>query len=113
MNNFQTESPQRREAPRFRTSVDVRVQPHDQPNADWVQGRVRDISVRGFYFFSPVRHEIGSRLRFSVPWNIIRSTRKPSAFLAGLGSIVRCEELSSPGQPQSFGIAVRIDEATE
>jgi PilZ domain len=112
MENSQTEYPQRREAPRFLSSADVRVQPLDQPNADWVQGRVRDISVRGFYFFSPRRHEIGSRLRFSVPWSIVRSTKNPSAFLAGFASIVRCEELSSSGQPETYGIAVRIDEAT-
>lgn len=112
MANSKNEYPQMRAAPRFLATVDVRVQPQDQPNAGWVQGRVRDISVRGFYFFSPVRGEIGSRLRFSVPWNMIRIAKNSSPFLAGVGSIVRCEELSSPGHPESFGIAVKIDEAT-
>lgn len=113
MTDLETKYPQRREAPRFAASVEVRVQPQDQPDADWIQGRIRDISARGFYFFSPVRREVGSRLRFYVPWNIIRSAKDPSAFLAGSASIVRCEELLlSPGHFSSFGIAVKIDEVT-
>lgn len=100
----------RREAPRVKVSLDVKLQLTNQPESPWNTGRIRDISVRGFYFFSPVRHEVGSLLRFSVPWQILRQTKQPKPMLAGIGSIVRCEKLAGGGAPEAFGIAVKIIE---
>jgi hypothetical protein len=100
----------RREAPRVQVSLDVKLQLTNQPESPWNTGRIRDISVRGFYFFSPIRHEVGSLLRFSVPWQILRQTKEPKPMLAGIGSIVRCEELGDGEAPEAFGIAVKIVE---
>jgi hypothetical protein len=100
-----------RAAPRFRIPLDIKWQPQAAPAAQPVVGRIRDISVCGFYFFSPTGQAIGSRLRFTVPFQHQEAGRTRS-FLRGTGSVVRCENLTPAQEGGAFGIAVHIEEVT-
>ena len=87
--------------------LDVELQERGQAAT---RARIRDISVRGFYFFSPVRYPVGATLTFSVPHNS-KGVTKQGTLIRGLASIVRCEELRRSSETE-FGIAAKIDEIT-
>ena len=100
----------KRSAPRFAYALDVQWQP-DAPGSRPAQGRTRDISVRGFYFYSAINQPVGARLTFSVPFDLDRKEQTPPV-LKGVGRVVRCEDLGSSNCQGAFGIAVKIDEVT-
>lgn len=100
---------QQRSAPRFAMALDIEWQPQAAQPPRPIQGRTRDISVRGFYFFSPMQQPLGTRLQFSVPFAFDHAGEM-RPILKGIGSVVRCEELDASQKQAPFGIAVKIDE---
>jgi hypothetical protein len=89
----------------------AKIRPRNDPGSDWSHVRVRDISTRGFYFFSPARREIGPCLRFVVSFEPgIVDTEGP--LIGGEAKIVRCDDLRPSGTFEAFGIAARITEKT-
>lgn len=61
---------QQRSAPRFAMPSDIEWYPQTTQPPRPFQGRIRDISVRGFYFFSPLQQPLGTRLHFSVTFEM-------------------------------------------
>jgi len=98
-----------RAAPRFAISLPIEWSPQQGAVARRLQGRTRDISVRGVYFFGALQQPIGLRLSFTVPYQY-SDAGHVRPFLKGVGSVVRCEELGSSHREGAFGIAVKIDE---
>jgi hypothetical protein len=99
----------RRRAPRFAMPLNVDLQPQGEPNSEWAHGRIRDISIRGFYFFSAIRHSVGSRFRFLVPFQsgVVAPDKK---LIAGVAKVVRCESLDASTSATPFGVALEIEE---
>lgn len=69
--------------------------------------RTRDMSLRGIYFLSDVKHERGARLNFSVIF-LREFTREDTDLISGVARIVRCELLSTR-EPPRFGVALAIE----
>jgi hypothetical protein len=100
--------PNQRRAPRFAMPLSVELQRQDEPASEWTASRIRDISVRGFYFFSPIRQLVGTKFKFSVPFQPESVSDK--RLLRGVASVVRCEKLETSAASPSFGVAVEIEE---
>lgn len=101
---------ERRGAQRFIAPLRVELWSKGQDRAQAPRLEVRDFSLRGFYFFSELRRDLGSRLNFSVLF------RKPSSerevdLLRGMAQVVRCEDVGAT-RADHFGIAVEIEETT-
>lgn len=103
--------PNKRGAPRFALPLDVELQRIDQPEAAWTTAKLRELSVRDFYFLSPEPYKTGDRFRFSVPLRQEQSS-EDRRLLGGIASIVRCDELDPFRDGSAFGIVARIDEVT-
>jgi hypothetical protein len=99
-----------RKAPRFLAPKHLGILLQDPAGGPPQVTRMRDISLRGFYFFSNVRHGIGSTVRFSIPFEFT-ATKSKTDLLAGVAKIVRCDELD-PSTGEAFGVAARIEETT-
>ncbi len=100
---------ERRGARRFRVSLRVKLCFPGEEGTSTPKLEIRDVSQRGFYFFSEVKRELASRFHFSI------LLRKPSGeeadLLKGTGQIVRCEDIS-PSRAHHFGIAAKIEDTT-
>lgn len=101
------DSGEKRAAPRFYFGADMFVRSANEPSSEVNTVSLKNASVRGIYFNSPIPHAIGARLKFSIP-SSHSNTRIP--VLAGIASVMRCDELKIPEGGNPFGIAARIDE---
>ena len=109
-----TDPSDKRKAPRFRSPKHLELLLQDQAGGAPRSLRMRDVSLRGFYFFSQVRHGIGSMVRFTIPFEF-PATKTKTDLLSGVAKIVRCDELDPNLDPVSsdrFGVAAKIEETT-
>jgi hypothetical protein len=104
----------KRKTPRFPSPKHLELLLQDQTGGPPRIMRMRDVSLRGFYFFSQVRHGVGSMVRFSIPFEF-PATKTKTDLLAGVAKVVRCDELDPKLDPVSgerFGVAAKIEETT-
>jgi hypothetical protein len=101
---------ERRGAKRFPRPLRVELWIRDHARGEHKSVRIKDISLRGLYFFSDLRKAPGSRLSFSVKFRR-ELTGQEVVLLRGTAAVVRCEDaVGSDAEP--FGIAAEIKKTT-
>jgi hypothetical protein len=105
----QSKAIERRGARRFDGPLRVDLWSQDQNRDQAPRDDVKNFSLRGFYFFSNVRRNLGSVFNFSMLF------RKPSTLqevdlVRGVAKVVRCEDL--PLLDGRYGIAAKIERTT-
>ena len=100
---------ERRQSRRFPTPLRVELW-SDEKSCERRRERMKDISLRGFYFFSEISRAPGALLNFSVRF-VRRSTGQEVDLLRGIARVIRCDE-HPQGEAEPYGMAARIEETT-
>lgn len=99
-------SKNRREAPRFNSPARLKFELLAGESASESRyAALRDYSVRGFYFFSPVPYAPGTLLHFSATAGEI----EPVDLLSGIARVIRCDQLDH-SNAEAFGIATTVED---